>query len=84
MEFELSVAAAGLVPVIMALTSLSKSYVPPNGSPIVAMVLGLLASIFLVPGPDLTASIVQGVMMALMASGLYSGGKTLGSMTKIK
>lgn len=82
MEFELSAAALGIVPVVMALTSLSKSYVPPKGSPIVAMVLSLLASFFLIPTGDLTTTIVQGVVMALAASGLYSGGKTLGSVMK--
>lgn len=75
MELQLSAAAMGLVPVIMAITSASKQYVGAKWSPLIALAISLAAS-FLVPTADITTTIIQGVVMGLMASGLYSSGKT--------
>ena len=79
---EISAVAMGVVPVIMGLVSLSKSYLDARFSPLVALALSLAASFVLVPTGDLTGTVIQGVVMALMAAGLYSGGKTLGGVIR--
>lgn len=79
MDITLSAAAMGIVPVVMILTSLSKSYIDSKWSPVVSLVLSLAASFFLVPAGSIQLDVVQGILLALTASGLYSGGKTVGN-----
>lgn len=72
-----------LVPVIMAVTSVSKSYIDTKWSPLVSIALSLLASFALVSSGDVTTNVIQGILMGLAAAGLYSGGKTtLGAFRK--
>lgn len=79
---EISVAATGIVPVVMGLVSFSKNYIDAKFSPLVALVLCLGASFALVSTGDITGNVIQGIVMALMAAGLYSGGKTLGGIVR--
>ena len=82
MELQISAAAMGLVPEIMAITSASKAYVDAKWAPLIALAISLAAT-FVVPTADLSTTIIQGVAMGLMASGLYSGGKaTYGAVRK--
>lgn len=75
MDLTLSAQAAGLVGVIMVLVSVSKTWVDSKWSPLVALGLSLLASFMLVPGPDVAHTVLQGILMSLVGSGLYAGGK---------
>lgn len=69
----ISPAHIALVPVIIGLTSILKSmkWFDSSYSPLVALVLGLGASILI--GGSLVSIIVGGVTLGLMACGLYSG-----------
>ncbi len=81
MEVSLSTVAMGFVPVVMVLVSLSKGYLDSKYAPLVSLGLCLLASFFLIPSGDVVHTVLQGVLMSLAASGLYSGGKALGGST---
>lgn len=78
MDIELSTTALAWIPIIMVLVSVSKTWVDSKWSPLVALGISLIASFFLVPGGEVTENITEGILMALTASGLYSGGKTTG------
>ena len=78
MDFTLSTNALALVPIIMILTSLAKNVITDSRwSPLVALVLSLLASFFLVPVETVAFTVLQGILMSLSASGLYSGTKAV-------
>lgn len=63
-----------LVPVIVALTSLSKVYVNSKWAPLISLVLGVLGA-FAFNGAGLS-TVFSGLVIGLTASGLYSGAKT--------
>lgn len=71
---QLSIASVGLVPVVLALTSLIKIYVDSRWSPLISLVLGI-ASAFIFPSTTIALTILQGLLIGLSASGLYSGVK---------
>lgn len=77
MDFTLSTGAAALIPVVMVLVSLSKNYLDSKWSPLVALGLCLVVSLFLptISTGDIVGNIFQGIIMALTAMGAYSGGK---------
>lgn len=77
MDLTLTAAAASLVPVIMILVSLSKTYVDSKWAPIISIGLGLIAAFFLVPTGNVVGNVIEGIVLGLSASGLYSGGKTI-------
>lgn len=77
---QLSAVSLTLVPVILALTSVAKAWVDARWSPLVSLVLGILLA-FVAPMATIQLTLLQGVLMGLMASGLYSGVKTIASST---
>lgn len=72
----LTPAALGLVPLCIALTELVKIYVDSRWAPIASLALGIAGS-FLIPAPTLALTVLQGLVVGLSASGLYSGGKSV-------
>ena len=83
MEVTLSTAAMGLIPIIMAVTSVSKTYIEAKWSPLIALVLSFVAAFLLVPTGDVTTTVIEAIIMGLTASGLYSGSKaTYGALTR--
>lgn len=70
---QLSGAALALVPVVMAITQGIKVYlVDSKWAFISSLVVGVALS-FLVPAPSVTATILQGVLMGLSASAVFTG-----------
>ena len=77
MDITLSLYAVGLVGIIMILASLSKTYIDSKWTPLIVLVLSLLAAFFLVPsGIDAAHTALTGIVMALSGMGLYSGAKS--------
>ena len=64
-----------LIPVVLGLVSVVKMYLDARWSPLVSIVVGIAAA-FVFPAVTVPLTILQGVLMGLMASGLYSGVKT--------
>ena len=79
MTFDLSVITANaivIVPIIIAIVQAIKltGKVPEHFSPLVAIVIGILIGwLSDHDNPDLTSTLLSGVVYGLMASGLYSG-----------
>lgn len=70
---ELSVRGLALVPVVIALTQLVKVYLDSYWSPLVSLFFGV-AGAYTVGGVTfLDSAALGGVVVGLMASGLYSG-----------
>lgn len=78
MEASLTTGAMALIPIIMALTSLTKNYVDSKWSPAIVLALSLAAAFSLVPLDTVPHTTLEGILMALAAAGLYSGGKATG------
>lgn len=82
MNFDLSIITANaivIVPIIIALVQAVKltGYIPDHFSPLLSIVIGILIGwIGDHDNPDLTATLLSGVVYGLMASGLYSGIQT--------
>lgn len=69
------VVQASLVPVLIALIqALKGAGLPAKFAPLVAVVTGVLSCVYLLP-LALPVEILQGVVVGLAASGLYSGAK---------
>lgn len=73
---QMSAVSLGLVPVVMGLTSLVKTYLDSRWSPIVSLVLGI-AGAFIFPSATIGLTVLQGILIGLTASGLYSGVKSV-------
>jgi len=71
---EISPAVLALVPVVIGLTALAKTYIEGRWAPLVALVLGF-AGAFLVSSEPAAATAISGIVVGLTASGLYSGAK---------
>lgn len=72
----LSPALLGLVPIIIALTQIVKSFVSDERYiPLVALVLGLLGAVLVDGIGYIGTTVVEGLIVGLTASGLYSGVK---------
>lgn len=66
-----------LVPVVVGLTQIVKAFfVDARWAPIVSIVFGMLLS-FVSPQLTIALTLFQGVLFGLMASGLFSGVKTV-------
>lgn len=76
MDFTLSSSALALVPVVMALTSLSKMYIDSKWAPLVSLGIGIIGA-FLVPSVAWQGTVLTGIVMGLTASGVYSGAKSM-------
>ncbi len=73
---QLSAVSLALVPVVLGLTSLVKNFLDSKWSPIVSLVLGVGAA-FIVPEVSIQLTVLQGILVGLTASGLYSGIKAV-------
>ena len=73
-NLDISPAILGLVPIVMALTSLIKNYIGSRWAPLVALGLSLVGA-FLFPAATLAVTVISGVVVGLTAAGLYSGVK---------
>lgn len=65
-----------LVPVIVGLVQLYKRYAPAKFAPLVALFLGIIAGLYF-SNADVGLAIVNGLVVGLTASGLYSQGKAV-------
>lgn len=79
MDINLSPALVSAVPLVMLVTSYSKNYVESKWSPIVCLILSLITSFLFLGTGTIQENIVQGILLAVTASGLYSGGKSIGN-----
>lgn len=67
-----------IVPLIIGLVEAAKRVgLPSKWSPVLAVVLGLLAGIMLLFPEDLRQGVVVGLALGLSATGLYSGAKNI-------
>lgn len=67
-----------LVPLILGLVELCKqSGLPDKWSPVLSVLLGLLAGMFALDVSNLYEGIVVGLALGLSATGLYSGTKNM-------
>lgn len=75
---EIEIYGVILVPLILGLVEVSKRVgLPTKWSPVLAVVLGLLAGIMLLFPEDLRQGVVVGLALGLSATGLYSGAKNI-------
>jgi len=74
--FTLSPLALGAIPLVVGLVQIGKGLdVPSKYAPIVSIAFGI--ALMGLTGVAWQAFVVQGLIVGLAASGLYSGGKTL-------
>jgi hypothetical protein len=71
----LSAISIALIPVVLGLVSIVKMYVDSKWAPLAALALGV-ATAFFVPAASVGLTVLQGILVGLAASGLYSGVKT--------
>lgn len=71
---EISPTILGLVPLVMGLTAVAKTYVDNRYAPLISLALGI-GGAFLFPALTVGLTIVSGIVVGLTASGLYSGVK---------
>lgn len=70
----LSPISLALIPVVIGLVSVAKSYVSSKWAPLISLVLGI-GTAFFVPAATVGLTVLQGILIGLAASGLYSGVK---------
>lgn len=63
--------AAFVVGVIMALTQFVKGYIPGRYTPLVTLVLGIVAGIMYLPNAGIQEGIMNGIIVALSANGMF-------------
>ncbi|SDX44783.1 hypothetical protein SAMN05444487_11814 [Marininema mesophilum] len=69
---------AVLVSVIIGLVEMLKQVgLPKRLSPLVSLTLGIVAGFFYLAPGELSVGILQGIIMGLSATGLYSGTKNM-------
>lgn len=67
------------IPGVLAIVEMIKKFgLPSDYAPIAALVIGVLLNILVKQSFGVDA-LVQGLLLGLSASGLWSGGKTLGA-----
>lgn len=71
---ELSMRGLALVPVVVAFTSVVKLYVDSYWAPLISLGLGVCGALLVGGVTFLDSAILGGIVVGLMASGLYSGG----------
>lgn len=74
----LSAVSIALIPVVLGLVAIAKNFVDSKFAPITSLAIGILVA-FVAPASTVPLTILQGVLIGLAASGLYSGAKA--SMT---
>lgn len=71
----LSPVSLALIPVVIGLVSVVKMYLSSKWAPLASLLLGV-GSAFFVPAATVGLTVLQGVLIGLAASGLYSSIKT--------
>jgi len=71
----LSAVSIALIPVVLGLVSVVKNFLPSKFSPLVSLAVGVGVAFF-VPAATVGLTVLQGILIGLSASGLYSGVKT--------
>lgn len=79
---EISPSFVALVPVVLGLTQIFKQYADSKWSPLFAVATGVVLA-FAVGGVLTTSVIIQGLLIGLTASGIYSGHKSVTTPTSI-
>lgn len=73
----LSTVSMAFVPVVMAITQVFKTFiVDGRWAPLVSIASGIVLS-FAIPEANIVLTVLQGVLIGLTASGLFSGGKAM-------
>jgi hypothetical protein len=75
----LSAVSVAMIPVVLGLVSVVKMYVDSKWAPLASLALGVAAAFF-VPAATIGLTVLQGVLVGLAASGLYSGVKASASL----
>ncbi|MFD1444341.1 hypothetical protein [Thermoactinomyces vulgaris] len=66
-----------LIPIILGVCEVLKQLGLPNRwAPLASLALGVVAGVFFLPG-NILEGVLQGLVLGLSASGLYSGPKNL-------
>lgn len=60
-----------VVAIIMGIAQLVKGYIPAKFIPLFTMFLGIVAGIVYLPHETIQAGVMQGIVIALSANGLY-------------
>ena len=76
--FDFSPLILGAIPVVMGLVEVVKraGFPPERFIPLLSLVLGI-AIMAVIEGPDWPTILIQGIIVGLSASGLWSGGKSI-------
>lgn len=73
---QLSAVSVALIPVVLGLTQIVKAWVlDARWAPLVSLGLGI-STAFLVPSTSIQMTVLQGILVGLAASGIFSGIKT--------
>lgn len=76
MELTLGPLALALIPVILGLVEAAKRIgLPARWAPLVSIALGIVAGVLYLDPADPRAGVLSGLVLALSAMGLWSGGK---------
>lgn len=76
MDLNLTAQALLFVPLVIALTQLVKLYIDHKWAPLVSLAFGILCAWF-VPVDTAPQFVLNGLVLGLTASGLYSGTKAV-------
>lgn len=78
----ISAVSLALVPVVIALTQIVKSFVlDSRWAPLVSIAFGILGA-FIVPMETVPLTVLQGILIGLMSSGLFTGVRSLADSSK--
>jgi hypothetical protein len=74
----MTISAAAVVPIIVAICQVFKFWVPEKYSPFLALLVGVIVTFLFADDyrADLGGTILTGILFGLAASGLYSGVKS--------
>jgi hypothetical protein len=74
----MTISAAAVVPIIVAICQVFKFWVPEKYSPFIALLVGVIVTFLIADDfrADLGGTILTGILFGLAASGLYSGVKS--------
>jgi hypothetical protein len=66
-----------VVAVIIGVSELVKRYIPTKYTPLISLLLGVIAGLYIVPGKTVAESLMTGITLGLSASGLYDMSKVV-------
>lgn len=71
----ISPVSLALIPVVLGLVSVVKTFLDSKFAPLASILIGVGVAFF-VPAASVGLTVLQGILIGLAASGLYSGVKT--------